>query len=174
MSKRTATQEAVATEAAWRIHAAQSDWTARVDAKAGFAFALESAAIATVVTLSAEGRLFGSIERSLEQWLYGLGLSLLIAGAAAAGLVVVPQLRARQARQEAARNFIYFGHARHWDADRLAAALRSGNLLPQLTRQITAMADIAWRKHLRVQWSLWLAFAGAVLLVSCGLLTRFC
>lgn len=41
-------------ETAWRIHAGLGEWTSKVDAKASFALALESAGVATVIALSDE------------------------------------------------------------------------------------------------------------------------
>lgn len=35
------------------------------------------------------------------------------------------------------------------------------------------MADIAWHKHVCVQWSLWVAVGSAAALTLCGLLIRF-
>ena len=161
-----------ALDTAWRIHAAQTDWTGKVDAKASFAFALESAAIATIVALSAKDRLFSALP-GFTPWLYWSGLLLLIVGAGLAVTVVAPRLRGRRSKLESATNFIYFGHARNWQASDLEAALRTKDMLPQLSRQITAMASIAWKKHVRVQWSLWSATLGGLSLVVCGLTSSF-
>ncbi|MDO5878312.1 DUF5706 domain-containing protein (plasmid) [Paenarthrobacter sp. SD-1] len=157
-------------DTAWRIHQAQSDWTSKVDAKAAFAFAIESAAIATVVGLTAKDRLFSNLDQWWLVLLFVLGLILLLAAAGLAALVVIPRLRKDAAAKEARDNFIYFGHARLWNAAQLEDALRSQDILPQLSRQIINMAEIAWVKHIRVQWSFGLAIAGGVLLVACGLL----
>jgi len=149
------------------------DWTARVDAKASFAFAIESAAIATVVALTAKGRLFSE----LNQWwlfiLYFIGLALLLLAAALAALVVAPRLRTRKAKDEATENFIYFGHVRNWDAGDLATALERERIVPQISAQIVRMAKIAWTKHIRVQWSFRAAIVGGLVLVFCGLLRSF-
>ncbi|KQP01418.1 Pycsar system effector family protein [Leifsonia sp. Leaf264] len=175
--KRRTSEEAASTnpnaiDTAWRIHAAQTEWTGKVDAKASFAFALESAAIATVVALSAKDRLFSALP-GLTPWLYWPGLLLLLVGAGLAVTVVAPRLRGRTARSESASNYIYFGHARNWKATDLEAALRTTDILPQLSRQITAMAKISWKKHVRVQWSLWSATLGGLALVACGLIASF-
>ncbi|MDF0513456.1 DUF5706 domain-containing protein [Agromyces sp. H3Y2-19a] len=159
-------------DTAWRIHAAQTEWTGKVDAKASFAFALESAAIATVVALSAKHRLFSALPGHTP-WLYWSGLMLLVVGAGLAVMVVAPRLRGRKTKSESATNFIYFGHARNWKAIDLEASLRTTDMLPQLSRQITAMAKISWKKHVRVQWSLWSATLGGLLLVACGLIASF-
>lgn len=161
-----------AIDTAWRIHAAQTEWTGKVDAKASFAFALESAAIATVVALSAKDRLFSALP-GLTPWLYWSGLLIMVVGAGLAVTVVAPRLRGRKAKAESATNFIYFGHARHWNPSDLECALRTSDMLPQLSRQISAMAKISWKKHVRVQWSFWLATLGGLLLAACGLMASF-
>lgn len=162
-----------AVETAWAIHAAQSDWTGRVDAKATFAFAAESAAIATVVALTAEDRLYSHLN---DQWMWNVFALALIGMIVAAGLaawVVVPRLRKKLVDAEAHRNYIYFGHARRWNAEDLERAMLRDDILPQLTRQITIMADIAWWKHRVMQASLWMAVASGSMLVGLGLLASF-
>lgn len=169
----TAPDSSAALDTAWKIHAAQVDWTGKVDTKASFAFALESAAIATTIALTAQGRVFSTFPSPLEAWLYWIGLVGLGVAAFFALSVVAPRLRGGMAKKAADENFIYFGHARHWDANDLATALAERDVLQVVTRQITAMAQIAWRKHIWVQWSLWVAAGSALILVASGLLIRF-
>ncbi|WP_404433898.1 DUF5706 domain-containing protein [Microbacterium lacus] len=157
-----------AVDTAWRIHQAQVDWTGKVDAKATFAFAIESAAIATVVALTATDRLYSSLV-GIWQAVYYLGLVSLMVAAGFAALVVIPRLRSKHLQKESDDNFVYFGHARLWNASDLELALVSRDILPQLSRQIVGMAQIAWTKHVRVQWSFRLAALGGVALVLCGL-----
>lgn len=163
-------EDSRALDTAWRIHQVQVDWTGRVDAKAGFAFTIESAAIATTVALTASGRLFSALDEWWLSALYAFGLVSLLVAAGLAAVVVIPRLRSSNAAGEARHNFIYFGHARHWQPADLEAALRQGPMLPQLSRQIVVMARIAWTKHVRVQWSFSLAVVGCACLVACGLL----
>lgn len=164
---------AASLDTAWRVHQAQSEWTSRVDAKAAFAFTIESAAIATTVALTAEGRLFADLKLWWLVVLYAVALGLLLTAAGFAALVVIPRLRRRNVDIEASNNFIYFGHARLWDPQNLEEALHRDPVLPQLARQIVVMARIAWVKHVRVQWSFTLAVAGAACLVACGLVQAF-
>lgn len=159
-----------AVETAWRIHQAQIDWTTRVDTKAGLAFTIESATIATTVTLSSVGHLFSSFDNWKLKVLYYGGLALLLLAAGLSAAVVTPRLRRTSICAESASNFIYFGHARLWQPDDLEAALKMESILPQLSKQIVVMARIAWDKHVKVQWSFVLAAAGAALLVACALL----
>lgn len=160
----------VALESAWRIHQAQMDWTARVDAKAAFAFAIESAAIATTLGLTSSGRLAG-----FDHWwlttLYILGLGFLLLSAGFAALVVTPRLRRSKTKIESPNNLVYFGHLRHWQPTELELALRHEPMLPQLSRQIVSMARISWTKHVRVQISFTFAIAGCVCLAACVLLS---
>ncbi|WP_284984448.1 Pycsar system effector family protein [Arthrobacter sp. efr-133-TYG-118] len=158
---------------AWKIHAAQVDWTGKVDAKASFAFALESAVIATTVALSADGRLFSNLTTGITPVFYWLGLLSLVAGAFFALVVVRPRLKATGLQKASSENYIYFGHAQYWESDELDAALRKGDILPVITRQIVVMADIAWQKHRWVQWSMTLGGVGGALLVACGLIQSF-
>ncbi|MFF1880068.1 Pycsar system effector family protein [Pseudarthrobacter sp. NPDC058196] len=158
---------------AWKIHAAQAEWTGKVDAKASFAFGLESAAIVTVVALSAKGRIFGDLSDHAAAWLYGIGLALLLIGALFAVTVVIPRLKSDLVKSSAPDNFIYFGHAQHWEPDDLAVALREREILPVIGRQIIVMADIAWQKHRWVQLSMFTGCAGGACIVLSALVLRF-
>jgi hypothetical protein len=157
-------------DTAWRTHQAQADWTGKVDAKASFAFAIESAAIATVVALTAKDRLYSDLDTWWLLAMYAAGLAFLLGAAALAVMVVIPRLRGSKTFVESKDNFIYFGHARHWSPAALEDALRKRDILPMLSNQIVQMAKIAWVKHLRVRWSFRLASAGGVLLVGCGIM----
>lgn len=161
-----------AVDSAWKIHAAQADWTAKVDVKASFALTLETAAIATVVALSAPGRLYSSLQGPTVVGLYWIGLALLGIAAFFAIIVVTPRLKSEAARKSYPDNYIYFGHVRHWEAEELAKTLREGDILPVLTRQITVMGDIAWQKHEWVQRSLFLGGIGGACLIICGVAQR--
>lgn len=158
---------------AWKIHAAQADWTGKVDAKASFAFGLESAAIVAVVALSAKGRLFGDLSDLSAAWFYGIGLSLILIGALFAVTAVIPRLKSDDVKAKAPDNYIYFGHAQHWEATDLEVALKEREILPVISRQIVVMADIAWQKHRWVQLSMSTGCAGGVSIVIAALILRF-
>lgn len=155
-------------DTAWQLHAAQMEWTGKVDAKAGFILTLAAAAIATGVALSADGMVFHGIADSWVQVPYGLSLVLLIAAVFTAAWAVAPALRPGNLKAEAEVDFIYFGHARHWTADKLAEALNERDPLPVVTRQVVRMAEIAWNKHRRVAWATWLTGAGVLLMTLTG------
>lgn len=162
-----------ALDAAWKIHAAQIDWTGKVDTKASFAFGIESAALGLTVALSAQGRTYSALVGCFEHVAYWGGLAALLIGAACALLVVMPRLRSLDiTTKEARNNYIYFGHLRHWGADDLVERLQGDTLLDVVARQCVTMAKIAWRKHRLVQASMVAGAAGIALLVCCGVVAN--
>jgi hypothetical protein len=176
-SKTTSDQEAAprdrtfadALDTAWKIHAAQVDWTGKVDGKAVFAFGIQSAALGLAVTLSSTGRLFSELHTAIGFAVYYLGIAALLLGAGCALLVVKPRLRSRAAQREARNAYVYFGHLRHWTAENLASRLRNQNdLLGVLAAQCVTMAKISWRKHRLVQISMISGAVGIGLLVLTG------
>lgn len=172
-SKKLKAEKQFGVEQAWKIHQAQAEWTGRVDAKASFAFTIESAAIATTVALSDGDRLFSNRSGNFVEVMYWGGLFALLAGAFFAVAVVMPRLRSDVARKAAKNNFIYFGHVRHWDSVELAAALQDSDILAVLTRQIVVMGDIAWKKHRWVQISMVCGAIGGSLIGICGIVLSF-
>lgn len=166
-------KDSAAIEQAWKIHQAQADWTGKVDAKASFAFAIESAAIATTVALSGESRLFSDRSAGMIDVLYWVGLLALLAGAFFAVAVVIPRLKSDGALKASRSNYIYFGHVRHWEPHDLAEALNTRDILPVITQQIVVMGDIAWQKHRWVQVSMWCGAIGGFCLGASALLISF-
>lgn len=162
-------------DAAWKIHQAQLDWTGRADAKAVFAFTIESAAATVALTLVTQGKVLTSDLPCWQLSLFWVALLLLLSGATFAALVVIPRLREKSMVSEYQENFIYFGHARLWNEEDLASSLKHKPILEQLSRQIVNTAKIAWQKHKRVQWSLTLGVSGAALmfLFACTLAVKF-
>lgn len=161
-----------ALENAWRIHDAQLDWTSKADTKAAFAFGIDSAVIATVSVLASTGKLFSHFG---SWWMIALFIgagACLIAGIVFATIGVAPRLKSTSAKELSKENFIYFGHARHWNPRKLENALRDDDLLSQLTNNIVVAADISWRKHIAVNWSIWLTLVGGALLTAYAILTR--
>lgn len=150
-----------ATEDAWRIHAAIVDWTGKVDSKASFALALESAVLGVIVTLAGKGRRLSELDSYWETRLFWAGVGLLVAALLVVVTVVAPRLRSLRSRSEWRTNYIYFGHLRKWEPQDLERALIRGDHLPAVSRNVVTMSKIAWRKHRRLQLSLWLAVLGA-------------
>lgn len=159
-------RERHAIEDAWRIHDAQLDWTAKADAKAAFAFGIDSALVATVAVLVSTGKVFVHFDTWYLIAMFVAGAVLLAVAIVFATVGVAPRLRRKRTNATWQQNYIYFGHARHWDPESLERRLRARSLLPQLARQITVTADVAWRKHVNVNWSIWLTVAAGVFLVG--------
>ena len=162
-----------AIETAWRIHGALSDWTGKVDAKASFGFTLESAGIATAIALADDKRVLGSLEGPVQEILYFGGLISLSIAAAFAVWVVIPRLRYFKVKGEWKNNFIYFGHLKYWDAEKLPDAIKKKDLLPVLTQQLVKMSEICWQKHVAVMISMILAVLGGSALVFCAFMVKF-
>lgn len=162
-----------AIETAWRIHGALSDWTAKVDAKATFAFTLESAGIATAIALADDKRVFDVLEGPVQEILYFGGLITLSIAAVFSVWVVIPRLRYFKVKKEWPGNFIYFGHLKYWDHEALPDAITNKDLLPVLAHQLVEMSKICWQKHIAVVVSMTLAVLGGTALACCAFLVRF-
>lgn len=151
-------------ETAWRIHGAQVDWIGKVDSKASFALAIESAVLVSVAGASQDGPL-SHLSGFWELALYRGGIICLIVGVLLAITVVAPRIRSGHPDEEVKKkHFIHFGHLRHWEPQELARALQDADLLAVLCDQVVIMAQIAWSKHLRVQASLAAGVAGGALI----------
>lgn len=165
----SADAEARAVETAWRVHAELGNWTAKVDAKASFALTLDSAATAGIIALSTDDHVLAHLHGWGARVLLWSGTVLILVSGVFAMLVVVPRLRGRKVKAEAASNFIYFGHLMHRQADELATALKNTDILPVLSRQLIVMSKIAWAKHRHVQTSFISFGVGAALVFFAGL-----
>ncbi|MGO0578200.1 Pycsar system effector family protein [Ornithinimicrobium panacihumi] len=136
------------------------EWISKVDSKASFALAIESAALLFVADASRDGAL-SEVSGAGGASLYWLGVAALIAGVIFAVAVVTPRMRSTLSVDEIReKHIIHFGHVRHWTADELTAALNDTELLPVISDQIVILAKIAWDKHVRVEWSLGLGLLG--------------
>ena len=150
-----------ALDTAWRIHAAIVDWTGKVDSKASFALAIQSAVIIAVIGFAGGRRRLSHLDDPAEQAAFWIGITMLTIALVLVTWVVRPRLRTKAMKNEWPDNFIYFGHLRYWDPDALEAALKDRPILPLLTRQVVSMSQIAWQKHKCLQWSMVLAAVGA-------------
>ncbi len=158
-------------DSAWKIHAAITDWTGKVDTKASFALTLEAAALSAVVLLTRPEQPLSQLSSPIGITTFWLGCVSLAIAALTAVSVVIPRTRAGKTAEEWPENYIYFGHLRHWSADALAQRLSApeDDIISVLSRQLVNMSKIAWTKHRRVQWSLWFAAIGVVLTAIAGL-----
>ena len=141
-------------EFAWRVHAALDSWTGKVDTKASITLAIESAILGYVLTLSKKGERLAGLEGTSDVG-YHVGIGCLLIAVLFALLVVMPQLKRREAKRNWQKGMVYFGHLRHWDPGDLAAALKSKQVYEtQLANQLITMSKITWRKHASLQWSI--------------------
>lgn len=169
----TRTVNSASVDTAWRIHGALVDWTGKVDAKATFAFTIQSAGVVSTVALSGPKRVFDAMEGPWQHVLYYGGILALLFAAAFSVWVVVPRLRMRHVKKEYKDNFIYFGHLQYWDPADLPEAIARKDILPVLAQQMVKMSEIVWHKHIAVKVSMVFAIAGGVSLVACGFMVRF-
>ncbi|WP_079159586.1 Pycsar system effector family protein [Streptomyces griseus] len=154
---------AEAVKVAWQIHASLHESTRTVDAKASFALAMESAALAGIAALSGGGRALDRVT-GFSEFVLWLGVALLGLSAILAVLVVVPRHNGQgRSPSPGEDEFLFYGHLRHWSPDDLAQRLVRAEVLPSLSRQLVIMSGIAWTKHRRVQQSLVLAVVGSLL-----------
>ena len=144
----------LSTEFAWKVHGQLDTWTGRVDSKASFTLAIQTATLGFIVTLTGAGRRFDHLEGSAAV-AFWIGLALVLAALVCSALVVMPRLRRRKLKHEWRTNFIFFGHLRFWDPLDLAAKLPDGDPdVSQLSLQLVNMAKIAWTKHVLLQGSM--------------------
>lgn len=154
---------------AWRVHGALDAWTSKVDTKASIALGIETAVLGFVISLSVNKGPLSALDRT-PLLLYRIGLLLLVLALVLVLGVVMPQLDRRGAKRDWQNNMIYFGHLRRWDVAKLAEALSTGAARHhQLARQLVKMSQIAWRKHVWLQWSLVLLVLGSGCLGLAGL-----
>ena len=151
-------------ETAWKLQAGLADSTGKADTKASFALAIQSTVLALLGILSSAGKNPGSAEHGISLILLWAGAVLLACGACCAAAAVSPNLHKERRGPRPDDDFLFFGHLRHWDPAALETALKDKDLLPQLSRQIVVMSEIAWAKHRRVQWSFALAAVGSAVL----------
>jgi pycsar effector protein len=151
---------------AWRSHAAQESWTAKVDTKASIALAANAAVLTAIVASRTQK---GSYLEQLTGWrevLLLVAVILCVLAVVCAGAIVFPLLGRRRIRRRPARDTIYFGDLRHRDPGDLRDQLlhlTPHDHLAQLARQLVAMARYNWFKHSMLQIALATAYAGYLL-----------
>ncbi|MEU5418719.1 Pycsar system effector family protein [Streptomyces sp. NPDC020799] len=152
-------------ETAWKIQSGLNDSTGKADTKASFALAIQSTVLALLgVLANADEGLLSKPRSSPSSAFLWAGVVLLACGAGFAAAAVSPNLRKERRGPQPDDDFLFFGHLRCWDPTALERALKEKDLLPQLSRQIVVMSEIAWTKHRRVQWSFVLAATGSAAL----------
>ncbi|MGW4839786.1 Pycsar system effector family protein [Streptomyces globisporus] len=152
-----------ATEAAWHIHQALTDWTGRVDTKATIVLGLESAVVTALAALTRGRPLPVAGPSAVCIW---AGAGMFVISAAFCLFVVSPRLDGVAAGRRWERGYVYFGHLRRWEAADLAEALCDGDVLPVLAQQLVAISRICWRKHRLVQLSIASGCAASLLIAA--------
>jgi hypothetical protein len=164
-----------AVEFAWKVHAAQEAWTAKVDGKAAIVLSLETAVLAALFAVESPRLLLGRLV-GWHSVLADTGVGLHVIAVALAAAAVIPLLgRTREHKVEHANNAIYFGHLRHWRHDQLSDRLRHlspDDELQQLGRQLVALSRRNWRKHRNLQLSMLAALVGSALIGTAVLIPR--
>lgn len=160
-------------DTAWRIHGALVDWTGKVDSKASFALTIESALLLGIVAFSKEGGALSQITGSLQLFCFRAGFVAVVLAIISAAFVVMPRLRMRHVGKEWRDNFVYFGHLKYWtDHDALSKKIMETDMLPILSRQHQRVAAVAWKKHVLLKVSLYLAMLGGILEVLAAVIPR--
>jgi hypothetical protein len=151
-------------EFAWRVHAAQEAWTAKVDAKASIVLSLETAVLAALFAVQSPRLLLGRLI-GWRSMLADIGVGLHVIAVVLAAAAVIPMVgRTKLHRAEHTQNAIYFDHLRHWKPEQLKqwlAHMSPEQELEQLNRQLIALSRRNWRKHRNLQLAMLVALLGA-------------
>lgn len=150
-------------ELAWRVHENAKGWISQVDVKSAAALAIEAAVLGFALALITNSDTLSQLT-NLSRWIVGVGLFLLLASVVLSMLVLMPRIKLREPKPKD-RGYLYFGHLRHWDKEALTATLARNQVSDgQIADQVIKMSQIAWRKHVLLQWSLYLLLAGIVVI----------
>jgi hypothetical protein len=78
-------------------------------------------------------------------------------------------------RRQSQKEFTFYSGLRWWDPAELRSRLvqlGTSGQLDALTEQLVIMSRVAWRKHLRLQWSIIIAMLGLAALLAAYVLNR--
>jgi hypothetical protein len=137
-----------------------------VDQKASIilAFSVALGTLAGREVFGASGGLHDAAGAQL--WLVRvMGAAFAISGLLAVS-VVLPRLRRRAVRREAAEGLIFFGHLHHRtsaEIERQLRQLQGDEIIHQLARQLHATSKIAWRKHVHLQLAMLALFMACLI-----------
>lgn len=146
-------------ELAWRVHENAKGWIAQVDVKAAAALAIEAAVLGFAFALITNSSSLAQLT-ILSRWIVGGGLFILLVSVVVSTLVLLPRIKLREPKAKEL-SYLYFGHLRHWDKDRLSVVLARNQVNDgEIADQVIKMSEIAWRKHVLLQWSLYLLLTG--------------
>jgi len=147
---------------AWKAHANQGEWAAKVDFKASILLASQ------VGLLIVAGALVSSRDLTTTPLanVFGfIGVAFLVASGVAAAGVIYPILANSKTHEV---DLLYFGHVRLMSDEELIRGIQKMSSEQEwvvLARQLTRMSKGNWRKHRLLQLSIWLM--GAAVLFGC-------
>lgn len=152
-------------ELAWRVHENARSWIVQVDVKATAALAIEAVILGFGFTLVTNSALLANLA-SLSRWVMVSAFLLLLISVTLSTLVLLPRIKLRGPKGKS-QSYLYFGDLRDWDKDELSATLSRNKVDEgEIADQVIKLSKIAWRKHVLLQWSLYLLLGG-LLAVGC-------
>lgn len=157
-------------EFGWKIHSAITDWIAKVDTKASIMLSLGGVALGFFITLYAN-HIFVIGLYGWRAFFRNIGVALFCIGIILAASVVTPHLRKRNSKKEWAKNYIYFGHLRHWKPEDLKNKLiniSTDDAATVLSEQLVSISKVAWFKHNLLRAAM-IFYATGILLVFVAL-----
>lgn len=163
LSDSVSDDELQAEQRAWEIYRSHAEWIARVDVKASVLLALQGVTLGFVIALTDGDGPLAAIKVWWGWPALTLSVLLLLTAILFAVLVIAPRVRTKKPSRKAMTDYTYFGHTRWWKPVDLEAELRE-SALPILSRQITILGEIAWRKHLWAMWSTWVFVAAGIVM----------
>ncbi|MEV5340313.1 Pycsar system effector family protein [Streptomyces sp. NPDC052676] len=150
---------------AWQLQSTLAELTRTADAKASFALAIESAALASLALLANSRRGPGTVSGALPETALWTGLALLGLSAVLAVLAVLPRHGRHGGRRPTRpEDFVFYGHIRHLTPAELTDHLTRHDPLPALARQLVTVSRILWIKQQLVRASLLTALGGGALI----------
>lgn len=156
-------QVEISDELAWRVHENAKGWIVQVDVKAAAALAIEAAILGFAFALLKDSSSSAQLTH-LSRWIASGGLLLLLISVFLSTLVLLPRIKLREPKVKT-QSYLYFGHLRHWDKSELSATLARNRVDDgEIADQVIKMSEIAWRKHVKLQWSLYLLLAGILII----------
>lgn len=146
---------------AWQVHSQQEVWIEKADFKASLFLPMQLG-ILTILGAALLSNRRPHLNLIVE---ICVALGMLVVGVAIAltTLVVIPRLGS-DAQEKI--DLIYFGHLRNLDAATIKARLADlddDGALSALSRQLSVLSKVNWRKHQLIRWGIFATSIGAVL-----------
>jgi hypothetical protein len=160
---------------AWRIHDRNSEFSGRLDAKASVILSLETALAVVAVAGTKKGNPLSDL-RGAALAAFLICIALIAVAIVLAGLVLLPRVFwPWTSRRQSHGDFSFYAGLRRWDPAELRSRLvelGTRGQLDVLAEQLVIMSQVAWRKHLRLQWSVIIAMLALAALLAASALNR--